>query len=99
MTVLVVVAFLGVLGWHLGQPGYTQTRLVFFAILGGLAVTGAVGIFYQRETVAAGSACGLLLLGFWQAVLWIFIFPVIGMLVVATVVIATQERTNTPIRG
>ena len=99
LTVLGVVAFLGVLGWYLGQPGYTQTRLVFFAVLGGLAVAGAAGVVYQRMLVTLGGAAGLLLLGFWQAVLWIFIFPVVGMLVVAALVVAPQERTDTPDRG
>lgn len=99
LTIMVVVAFLGVLGWYLGQPGYTRTRLVFFGILGGLAVTGATGVVFQRELVAAGSAFGLLLLGFWQAVLWMCLFPVIGILVVAIVVIAAQEQSDTAVTG
>ncbi|UPV76863.1 hypothetical protein M0R89_20560 (plasmid) [Halorussus limi] len=93
-TVLVVAAFLGVLGQYLGRPGYTQTRLAFFAVLGGLAVAGAAGVVYRRETVAAGGACGLLLLGLWQAVLWIYIFPVVGVLAFAIAVTATPDWTD-----
>ncbi len=48
VTVSVVVAFFLVLGWYLGQPGYTQTRLVFLTALGGLAVAGGVGVVRQR---------------------------------------------------
>lgn len=91
LTVGVVVGFLAVLASFLGQPGYTLTRLVFFAVLGGLAVAGAAGVLVERPVVAAGSACGLLLLGFWQAVLWIYVFPVCGVLLLAAVVV-TDER-------
>lgn len=90
LTVAVVGSFLAVLGWYLGQPGYTVTRLAFFAVLGGLAVAGAAGVLFERSVVAAGSACGLLLLGFWQAVLWIYVFPVCGVLLIGAVVVAEQ---------
>lgn len=92
-TGTVVVAFLAVLGWYLAQPGFTWTRLVFFAVLGGTAVAGAAGIVYQREVVAAGSAFGLFLLGFWQAVLWIYVLPVSVMLLVAAVLVADRNRS------
>lgn len=88
LTVAVVGSFLVVLGWYLGQPDYTPTRMVFFTVLGGLAAAGAVGVLSQHPLVAVGSACGLLLLGFWQAVLWIYVFPVCGVLLVAAVVVA-----------
>ena len=83
LTVVVVVAFLGVLGYYLGQPGYTWTRLAGFAVLGGLAVVGAAGIIYQRGLLAGVGTAGLVLLGFWQAVLWIYILPVVVVFSVA----------------
>lgn len=83
-TAVVVAAFLGVLGYYLVQPGYSQTRLVFFIVLGGLAVLGAAGVIFQRERVAVSGAGGLLLVGFWQAVLWVYIFPVVVVLFAAT---------------
>lgn len=94
LAVLVVVAFLGVLGWSLGQPGYNPTRLLLYAVLGGLAVVGAAGIAYERPFVGACGACGLLLLGFWQAALWLYIFPVAGLLVVFALILAKHENTN-----
>jgi len=95
LSAVVVVGFLGVLGAMLPEPGYSWTRLALFAVLGGLAVVGGVGIYTQRELVATAGACGLLLLGFWQAVLWIYITPVAGVLVVGALVTANTERTET----
>lgn len=91
LNVVVVGSFLAVLGLSLGQPGYTVTRLAFFAVLGGIAVVGAAGILAQRPVVAAGSACSLLLLGFWQAVLWIYVFSVCGVLLVGAAVVGDRR--------
>ncbi|WP_256295974.1 hypothetical protein [Haloarchaeobius salinus] len=90
LTAVVVVAFLVVLGYYLVQPGYTWTRAALFAVLGGLAVTGAGGVIYQRGRLASVGAGGLLLLGFWQAVLWIYILSVVVVLAVAF--FTTPER-------
>jgi len=84
LTVVVVVAFIGILGYYLVQPGVTWTRLVFFVVLGGLAVLATAGVFYQRGLITTGAASGLLLLGFWQAVLWIYILPLVVVFVIAT---------------
>ncbi|WP_440988373.1 hypothetical protein [Haloarchaeobius baliensis] len=94
LTVVVVLAFLGVLGYYLGQPGYTWTRAALFAGLAGLAVTGAAGVIYQRGLLATVGAGGLLLLGFWQAVLWIFILPVVVVLSVAFVTTPERDSPN-----
>lgn len=92
LTLAVVGSFLAVLGWYLGQPGYTVVRLMVFVVLGGLAVAGAAGILTRRPVVTVGSVCGLLLLGFWQAVLWIYVFPVCGVLLLAAVAVADERR-------
>ncbi|GAA0287158.1 hypothetical protein [Halobacterium noricense] len=94
LTVLVVAAFLGVLGWYLGQPGYTSARLTLFVALGASAIAGAAGVVSGRAFVAVGGACALFLLGFWQAALWLYVFPVAGFLVVAAVVVAADGGTN-----
>ncbi|MCG1002169.1 MULTISPECIES: hypothetical protein [Halobacterium] len=94
LTVVVVAAFLGVLGWYLGQSGYTSARLALFAALGASAIAGAAGVVSGRAFVAAGGACALLLLGFWQAALWLYVFPVAGLLVVAAVVLAADGGAN-----
>lgn len=96
-SVVVVTAFLGVLGWYLFQPGYRWTRLVLFVVLGALAVVGSAGVWYQRERVAAGGVAGLLLLAVsFAGTLWLFILPVVVVLGAATVVMSSHERTNTP---
>ena len=99
LTVLVVAAFLGVLGWYLGQPGYTSARLALFAALGASAVAGAAGVVSGRPFVAAGGACALLLLGFWQAALWLYVLPVAGLLAVAAIVLAVDGGADVPVTG
>lgn len=99
ITVAVTIAFLCVLGYFLFQPGYRWTRLAFFAVLGGLAVLSTAGVVYGRTRVAAGSAFVLFLLGFWQAVLWLFIWPVAIVLFIGSFVSPTRERSNSPSMG
>ena len=69
----------GVLLWYLPQPGYSQSRLVLFALIGGAATLGAVGAVADRPGVTLAGAVGLFLLGFWQAVLSVFIYPVVAL--------------------
>ena len=100
LAVVVTVAFLGVLGYYLVQPGYTWTRLVSFAVLGGLAVSGTAGVFYHRELIAAGGACGLLLMSFSLATtLWMYILPVAAILVVSALLTTNSVQRNTPVPG
>lgn len=94
LTVVVVVAFLGVLGYYLFQPGYSLTRLALFAVFGALAVVGAAGIIYDRGLLVGVGTVGLVLLGFWQAVLWVYILPV--AVVFAVVAFTTPNRSNRP---
>ena len=95
LTLTVVAAFLCVLGYFLVQPGFTWMRFAFFAVLAGLAVGGAVGLYRERELLTVGAAVGLLLLGFWQAVLWLFILPVAVVLAVGVVLVANQTEAAT----
>lgn len=83
---LAVGVLLAALGWFLQEPGYTTSRLVFFAILGGAGLVSLYGIVADRGTVAGVGIVGLFLLGFWQAVLWMVVYPVIAVLIVATLV-------------
>jgi len=98
LTVVVVLAFLGVLGYYLAAPGYTWTRLAFFAVLGGLAVAGAVGVLSRRGPVTAVGAGGLLLLGFWQAVLWMYVLPVVAVLLVAFLTAPERGESRRAVR-
>ncbi|WP_089649768.1 hypothetical protein [Halobacterium hubeiense] len=99
LTVVVVAAFVGVLGWHLGRAGYSSARLVLFTALGASAIAGASGVVSGRPFVAAGGACVLLLLGFWQAVLRPYVFAVAGFLVVAAAVLAAECGVDAPVAG
>lgn len=83
---LAVCFLLGALGWYLQKPGYTTSRLVLFAILGGAGVLALYGIVAERGTIVGVGITVLFALGFWQAVLWIVVYPVIAVLVVATLV-------------
>ena len=89
---VVVVAFLGVLGYYLVQPGYSLTRLALFTVLGALAVVGAAGIIYDRGLLVGVGTGGLVLLGFWQAVLWVYILPVV--VVIAVAAFTTPNQSN-----
>ena len=82
-TVLSVLGLVGVLLYYLPQPGYSQSRLVLFGLVAGAAVLGGTGVVLRRFTVTMVGVVGLFLLGFWQAVLSVFIFLVIGLLLVA----------------
>jgi hypothetical protein len=99
-SVVVVTAFLGVLGWYLLQPGYQWTRLGLFVVLGALAVASMVGVWYHRERVVAGGIAGLLLLTASVAgTLWMAILPVVVVLGAATVFAAKHEQASTPFTG
>jgi len=100
IAVVVVTAFLGVLGWYLFQPDYSWTRLGLFVVLGALSVVATAGVWYQRKRVAAGGVVGLLLLTVTLAgTLWMFLLPVIVVLVIATALMSNNGRTNTPSIG
>lgn len=100
IAVVVVTAFLGMLGWYLFQPDYSWTRLGLFVVLGALAVVATAGVWYQRKWVAAGGITGLLILTVTLAgTLWMFLLPVIVVLVIATVLMSNNDRAKTPSMG
>ena len=82
----------GVLLWYLPQPGYSRSRLVLFALIGAAAALGAVGSVAGRPGVTLTAAVGLFLLGFWQAVLSVFIYPVVALFLLT----ATLDRNDHP---
>jgi hypothetical protein len=79
VAVVGVLVLLTVLLWMLPQPGYSRSRLVLFALIAGAAVLGATGVLLRRSIVTTVAVVGLFLLGVWQAVLSVFIWPVIGL--------------------
>lgn len=93
MTLAALLVFLAVLAFYLTQPGYTQQRLLFFLALGAVATVGAAGAYTGRAVVAAAGAVLLALLGLPQAVLWIFVLPMAGVLAATALLIALDERT------
>lgn len=88
-----LLVFLAVLVFFLDRPGYTTARLVLFVGLAAAATLGTAGAVAQRKVVAAQGAVLLALLGLWQATLWIFVFPMAGVLGAASLLIALDERT------
>lgn len=83
---LAVCFLIGALGWYLQTPGYTTLRLVLFTVIGGAAVLGLYGVVVERATIAGAGIALLFALGFWQAVLWIVVYPVGIVLILATAI-------------
>lgn len=83
LAVFAVLGLVGVLLYYLPQPGYSESRLVLFGLIAAAAVLGGVGVVRHSARLTAVGAVGLVLLGFWQAVLGVVILPVAGLLVVA----------------
>lgn len=98
-AILSVVGLVGVLLYYLPRAGYSQSRLVLFGLITLAAVLGAAGVVLQRPAVTGVGVIGLFGLGFWQAVLSVFIYPVIIILVIATLHAhddAATDRTPDP---
>ena len=92
MAVVALLLFLGLLAVYLDRPGYTHSRLALFAALGATAALGTAGAVRGRKFVAALGAVLLVLLGLPQAVVWVFVFPMAGVLGIASLLIALDER-------
>ncbi|SDR19990.1 hypothetical protein [Natronobacterium texcoconense] len=97
IVVLTVVGLVGVLLYYLPQPGYGPFRLVLFGLIAGAAVLGGIGVVRRRPAFTIGGIVGLFLLGFWQAVLSVFIFPAIGLFLLALLLdYDAYDRTARP---
>ena len=90
VTVLSVFGLLGVLAYFLVQLGYSRSRFVLLSLIACSAVIGGIGVTLNRTTLTIIGAVGLFLLGFWQAVLSIYIAPVIVLLLL----VAFLDRTH-----
>jgi hypothetical protein len=88
-----VLGLIAVLLWLLPQPGYSQSRLVLFGLITAAAALGTTGTYLHHPKVTVAGVIGLFLLGFWQAVLSVFIWPVIGLLIL-TAIIDYENSSN-----
>lgn len=81
------------MAYLLVQPGFTASRAVFFAVVVCLGWVGAAGVVTGRRGPTLGGAVGLVALGFWQAVAWLFVLPAAVVLFGVALVVA-GEREN-----
>lgn len=93
MAIAALIAFLGVLVVYLDRPGYSTGRLLLFTALGGTATLGTAGVVAGRAIIAAAGAVSLALLGFRQAVIWMFVLSMAGVLAAASMLVVLDERT------
>lgn len=66
VAVVAVFVFMAVLLYYLPSSGYSGSRLVFFGVLAGAALLGAVGVIVRNIAAIAVGCSVLFLLGFWQ---------------------------------
>lgn len=78
--------------WVLPSPGFGVSRLLFSALVVALAWVGAIGALRQRPALVAAGGVGLVLFGFWQAVLWIFMLPAAGVLLIVAVILSQKSN-------
>lgn len=72
----------------LPTSGYTAVRLAFVALTVGVGWVGVVGAVVDRPPLLIAAGVVLLVLGFWQAVYWIFMLPAALGVAVAGVLLA-----------
>lgn len=89
-----VFGLLAVLAYFLQSPDYPASRLYLFVLIGAIGVLGAVGIVFGRPTVIGGSGLGIFLLGFWQAVLGVFMLPVAAVLFLTALLVNVDDATG-----
>ena len=75
VTALAATYLTAGMAYLLVQPGFTASRGVFFAVVVCLGWAGAGGAATGRRVLLLGGAVGLVALGFWQAVAWLFMLP------------------------
>ena len=95
VAVLAALYLTGGLVWLLPTPGFRMSRLILFIVVIGFAWIGAFGVISDRSLVAFVGATGLFVLGFWQAVLWIFMLPTAAILFGASLLLQQTSETNT----
>jgi hypothetical protein len=76
---------------YLLRDGFLPTRVLLFVAVAGLAWASVLGVVRDRPAIGTAGAVGVVLLGFWQAVLWIWLLPTAGLLLGA-VVLSTRRR-------
>lgn len=86
-SVLGVLGLLVVLASLLPSPGYGVSRLSLFVLIGAVAIFGGIGALLERPALVGGSGVGVFLLGFWQAVLGVFMLPVAVVLVLTAFIV------------
>ena len=94
LAVFAALVLTTVLLGYLLRDGFLLTRTLLFVVVAGLAWVSALGVVSDRPTVGGAGAAGVALLGFWQAVLWIWLLPTAGLLLVATLVSTASEDTS-----
>ena len=62
-------------GWLLVAAGISLPRLAVAAVVLAFGWIGAAGAVTRRFRPVLGGAAGLVVVGFLQAVLWVFMFP------------------------
>lgn len=95
-SVLGVLGLLAVLAYYLPSPGYRPSRLYLFLLIGAVGVVGAAGAVLERPLLAGGGAAGIFLLGFWQAVLSVFMLPVAVVLFLTAFLVDDAGREASP---
>lgn len=88
LAVLAALYLTAGLLWLLPSPGFGASRLVFFAAVAVAGWIGAAGALRHRPALATVGGLGLVLFGFWQAVLWIFVLPAAAVILIVAAILA-----------
>lgn len=86
-AILAVLYLTGGLLWLLPSPGYTTVRFLFFLLVLACGWVGTLGVLRRQTTPLAIGVGGLVVLGFCQAVLWVFMLPTALVLLIAALVV------------
>lgn len=89
-AIIAALYLTGGLLWLLPSSGYTPVRLLLFLLILVCGWIGTLGVLRRRISLIVIGAIGLLLLGFWQAVLWVFMIPT------AVILLITVFALNNP---
>jgi hypothetical protein len=78
----------------LPTPGNRLSRLVLVGAAVALAWVGTYGVAREWTLLVEFAALALALLGFWQAVAWVFMLPAGAVLAIAALVLARGEADD-----